>query len=50
MFQIVLVVRLVAWVGRVVAPPPVLATCSAMGDASSVFLVPVLALLRALRF
>ena len=39
-------VWLVAWVGFVVAPPPVLAIGSALGDASGVFLVPVLALLR----
>ena len=38
-------VWLVAWVGLCVFPPPVLATGSALGDASSVFLVPMLALL-----
>ena len=39
-------VWLVAWVGFVVAPPPVLVTGSALGDALGVFLVPMLALLR----
>ena len=39
-------VWLVAWVGLCVFPPPVLATGSTLGDASSVFLVPMLALLR----
>ena len=39
-------VWLVAWVGFVVAPPPVLVTGSALGDAFGVFVVPVLALLR----
>ena len=39
-------VWLVAWVGFVVAPPPVLITGSALGDAFGVFVVPVLALLR----
>ena len=39
-------VWLVVWVGFVVAPPPMLVTVSLLGDASGVFLVPMLALLR----
>ena len=38
-------VWLVAWVGFVVAPPPLLISGSALGDAAGVFMAPVLALL-----
>ena len=41
-----MLVWLVVWVGLLVAPPLVLATCSAWGDALGVFIAPMLALLR----